>query len=346
MNITYPPTIVTHSGAFHADELMAIALLERFLLQWPLRVALGWGQEELRALRTGTRPPVPEIVLPSGHVDCRQPVWVVRSRHPDVLQWARAQADVFVLDVGGELDFDNRNLDHHQAGMTLAWPNGTPLSSTGLVWHYLADRGYLSELSPGVQQVLVDELIEPLDAHDNGVRLSPDGTIVEGYNRGGGDGELQLQQFSAALDFCRARLDNALHAAARTAEARDILAAAWAQAKARGERFVLLNDSLPGNDGARLLAEISQGQARLLGLPGQSDRYSLISLPVSPQDRFSVACPMPAPWRGRMDFHADLGQGRSAHLAFAHKTGFMCVVVGGVAQARAVAAYVVAAQDS
>lgn len=337
---SYPPIVITHAGAFHADELMAIALLERFAFTSPLRVALCWEPQDVQALiEHDRRPPVPALVDERGVQDCRQPVWVFRTRQPELLEAARARPDVFVIDVGGHYDPTALNFDHHQAEMTLTWPNGTTYSSTGLVWRWLEDTGRLSSLPDQVRSSLAERLIEPLDAHDNGVRLSPDGTAVEEYNRsGGGDPEVQLIQFEKALRLCRDRLENALHATTNRELARDVLAHAWSRASARGERFVILDEPLPGTDGTRLLHEVSGGHCLLLGLPSQSNRYSLISLPAN-EDRFSIICPVPESWRGRMDFSVDLGQLGSVHLAFAHKTGFMCVVEGGPKETRAVATY-------
>lgn len=337
---SYPPVVITHAGAFHADELMAIALLERFAFNSPLRVAMCWDPQDVQALvEHDRRPPVPALVDERGVQDCRQPVWVFRTRQPELLEAARSRSDVFVIDVGGHYNQDSLNFDHHQADMTLTWPNGTPYSSTGLIWRWLEETGRLSSLSDPVRHSLADRLIEPLDAHDNGVRLSPDAGVVEEYNRsGGGDPEVQLIQFEKALRFCRDRLDNALHAITNRELARDVLASAWGRAAARGERFVILDEPLPGTDGTRLLHEVSEGKCLLLGLPSQSNRYSLISLPAN-EDRFSIACPVPESWRGRMDFAVELGALGSVRLAFAHKTGFMCVIDGAAKETRAVATY-------
>ena len=335
-----PPIVITHAGAFHADEIMAIALLERFAFASPLRIAMGWAPSAVHALLVeGVRPEVPTHVDGGGLEDCRQPVWVLRTRQPELLAAGRAREDVFVIDVGGHYDPSRLNFDHHQSDMTLSWSQGTPYSSTGLIWRWLEEAGKLSGLSPAVRAGLADRLIEPLDAHDNGVRISPDASVVEDYNRGGGgDPEVQLAQFEKALRFCRDRLDNAIHVVSNQEAARDVLAYAWARASTRGERFVILDEPLPGTDGTRLLHEVSQGKALLLGLPSQSSRYSLISLPAT-EDRFSIVCPVPESWRGRMDFDVVLGDFGAARLAFAHKTGFMCVVEGGPREVRSVASY-------
>lgn len=337
-------TLVTHAGAFHADELMAIVLLEQFYLLRPVRVWMG-DEAGLEALvRDGIRPVVPAVVLPDGREDRREPAWVVRTRSPALLTAARNQADTFVIDVGGQLDPGQLNLDHHQASMTDGWDDGTPYSSTGLVWRWLQAQGHLSSLPQAMQTEIEDTLIRPLDAHDNGVALCNEALVVEAYNRGAGNTELQAAQFDKALDFLREVLANHLHRARMKLEAQDILAEAWMMAQARKETFVILPEALPYPDGAGLLKALSEDQATLLGVPGKGNRYSLISLP-GDSGRFSSKCPMPEDWGGRMDFIVDTPEG-AVELAFSHKTGFMCVVKGGAVEARRVARTVVAHQPN
>jgi uncharacterized UPF0160 family protein len=66
--------IITHDGVFHADEVIAAALLR----------VQGW--------------------------DCE----VVRTRDKDVLSQALLDLETLVLDQGGEYNIDMLNLDHHQ----------------------------------------------------------------------------------------------------------------------------------------------------------------------------------------------------------------------------------------
>lgn len=337
------PTILTHAGAFHADEIMAIALLEKFYFTAPIAVGHGLINAQALALLCGrARPPVPRRFLSNGMEDCREPVWVIRSRSPDLLDLGKANPNVFVLDVGGELDETNLNFDHHQASMTRAWDNGTPLSSTGLIWKWLRENGSLSEYTPEQLNEIEASLIEPLDAHDNGVRISEYGQVVEGFNRSREeDPNIQLTQFEKALEFCRNVLDNRIYAAIQHVAAMEILTRAWKEHQAKGKPYVLLDEQLPSSNGTELLQKISNGQALMLGLPGKDTRYSLVSLPVG-DDRFASICPVPESWRGRMDFTVDLGGPQPNRVVFAHKTGFMCVIEGTASQAIPVVEYIVA----
>ena len=341
MTFISPPTILTHAGAFHADEIMAIALLEKFYLTSPLLVSKGLSNSQVKDLVQGRRPPPPVRHIQGNVEDCREPSWIIRTRSSDLLELARQDPSIFVLDVGGQLDEGRLNFDHHQASMTRAWDNGTPLSSTGLIWKWLLSQGRLSEFSDPVLRDMEKNLIEPLDAHDNGVRIHPHAVIIDEYNRAAdNDPSVQLEQFEKALDFCRDALVNSLFASVQRVAAIDILSSAWARHKSQGKPYVLLDEPLPWSNGTQLLQEISGEQALMLGIPGQSNRYSLISLPVG-SDRFASICPVPESWRGRMDFQVEVGGVEPAKIVFAHKTGFMCVIEGGAEQAAPVVEHVV-----
>lgn len=334
-------TIVTHAGAFHADEIMAIALLERFYLLRPLRVAKDLGAADTEALLAqGVRPLFVPPIDANGLADGREPCWVLRTRSPNLLAAARANPETFVLDVGGVLEPAALNFDHHQASMTDGWDDGTPYSSTGLAWRWLQEQGHLTELDAATQTELEATLIRPLDAHDNGVALCQEGLIVEAFNRGSGDNEGQAVQFGKALDFLREVLSNAIYRAGVKLDSRRQLERGWALAQSRGEDFVVLEDALPYTDGTGLLKEISDDQAQMLAIPGKGHQYSVISVSGN-EGRFSTKCPVPEAWRGRMDFEVYI-DGHKVAMAFAHKTGFMCVVKGGPNDAHRVAKAVVA----
>jgi uncharacterized UPF0160 family protein len=333
--------LVTHAGAFHADEAMAVVLLERFYMARPVRVAKGLSNAQTMALAQGKF--APEITPQSdrdGLWDARTPSWLVRSRDPAVLAVARANPQTFVIDVGGELDRAKLNFDHHQSTMTEGWPNGTPYSSTGLVWLWLKEHGHLNTLSGAIQDELERSLIQPLDAHDNGRAVCEIGQVCESYNRGNQDIEQQLEQFEKAIAVLDGIFDNHLHLASVRLEAEQTLRTGWAQAQARGEKHVVLEEGLAYTDGTGLLKEISNDEAEILAIPGKGNRYSLISL-AGNGGRFSVKCPMPEEWRGKMDQDVVL-EGQTVRLVFAHKTGFMAIVQGGPNDAHRVARHVVA----
>ena len=89
---------------------------------------------------------------------------VVRSRDKDEI----ALAD-YVVDVGMIYDPAKNRFDHHQPGGAGERPNSIPYASCGLVW-----KEYGEKLAGGKEEAdLIDtNLMQPLDAHDNGVAIA------------------------------------------------------------------------------------------------------------------------------------------------------------------------------
>lgn len=329
-------SIVTHSGAFHSDELMAIALLHQFFLLRPTRLAWGLTARQAGSVIEGKHhPSISPEWTPDGVEDCRTPCPILRTRDAALLHKAKRNKGVFVLDVGGEHNESVRNFDHHQESMQETWKDGTPYSCAGLIWKWLRKSGHVSEtlLSSQEADELELALIRPLDAHDNGLEIFPCAVACEGFNRNGVDEDEEALQFTKALRFMEEVLENAIYQAKTKVKARAQLSWAWRNS-GEARRYLVLEDRLDYPDGTGLLKEITGGRALLLGIPGRSGHFNLISTSLG--SRFETACPVPEEWRGRMDFQVQDTQG-PLNLAFAHKTGFMCIVEGDKAEAERVA---------
>ena len=133
------PTLVTHSGKFHCDEVFAYAVL---------RHALGVHQPGM------------------DHT-------LVRTRDPALIEGG----DV-VWDVGLHFDAAANRFDHHQRGAPER-PDGTPFSSAGLVWQTygrLAVTALLGceRLADAVAADLDQGIVRRIDEVDNGVSAGPD----------------------------------------------------------------------------------------------------------------------------------------------------------------------------
>lgn len=89
---------------------------------------------------------------------------VIRSRDPKV----QATAD-YIVDTGGDYNPSIHHFDHHQTGGAGKRENGIPYASFGLVW-----KEYGEKLAGGEREAeLIDrELVQPIDAHDNGLAIS------------------------------------------------------------------------------------------------------------------------------------------------------------------------------
>lgn len=92
--------LITHSGAFHADDVFAAAVF-RLLV-----------------------PDVP----------------ILRTRDPEVLAQAVDDPDIAVFDVGDHDDPARNNFDHHQRDFTRQRTGGLPYASIGLVWRVYGAR--------------------------------------------------------------------------------------------------------------------------------------------------------------------------------------------------------------
>lgn len=135
MTLADVPTLVTHSGKFHCDEVFAYGVL---------RLALG---------------------LQAPGQDHR----LIRTRKPGPIA-----AGTVVWDVGSEFDAARNRFDHHQRGAP-ARPDGTPFSSAGLIWQVYGERavaallGGNGEFAPAIAADLDGSLVRRIDELDNGV---------------------------------------------------------------------------------------------------------------------------------------------------------------------------------
>lgn len=151
----WPPTgpveIITHSGRFHNDEVMAIAILQDYLQAY------------------GSRS------------------YVTRTRDGHALAAGVVDDRVFVVDVGKTYDSENKCYDHHQISFNDTMPGfekyAVPLSSCGLVYrHYGRDAIEIIAGELGIRDYNLDwvyrtvyrKLILPIDANDNGVPYAKD----------------------------------------------------------------------------------------------------------------------------------------------------------------------------
>lgn len=128
--------IITHSGPFHADDVLAVAVLLDL---------------------------VPDAV-------------VLRTRETAVLEAAVQDPASVTVDVGWDFDPALRNFDHHQQSFCHARPNGIPFASIGLVWQSFGDRWLreIMDIRDDDERAFVFEsvdadLIASVDAFDCGV---------------------------------------------------------------------------------------------------------------------------------------------------------------------------------
>ena len=331
--------ILTHAGSFHADEVMAVALLEKFMFFQGVDVVANPKEEDILSWLSGATVPVlPKRFFEDGVEDQRTKIPVIRTRNAQILKKASSSNQAFLIDVGGVFSEELLNFDHHQKSMKDTWEDGAPLSSTGLVWRYLKSQNKLSHLPQTVVLDIEERLIKPLDAHDNGQTTFPLSSIVASYNRETSEPALQDEQFGKALLLMKDSLENALFSAELKNEAIEVLSRQWQKAQSVGDTVVLLPKHIAYHDCAGLLKQISNDQADMIVIPGQGNRFSVISLGLDTP--FSIKVPCPMSWRGKMDFVQRI-KNEEVTIKFAHKSGFMCVVEGTHQKALNVGRFVV-----
>ena len=90
---------------------------------------------------------------------------IVRTRDEDL----QASCDLRV-DVGWREDAASGDFDHHQRGGAGERPNGVRYASFGLVWRHYGER--ICGGDPDVAEWIDRSLVQGIDAHDNGQRVS------------------------------------------------------------------------------------------------------------------------------------------------------------------------------
>lgn len=165
--------VVTHSRRFHIDELMAVTLLNKFLLK---------DDYEL-----------------------------IRTRDEKIIKEHQKNESSFVIDVGFLYQEDKLNFDHHQKGCDLKWSNGVPFSSCGMIWSFLKKNNLLqSELSLDEINHIEENMIIKIDAHDNGIEIAKEFDFVLAFNRTNASDDMLDKQFKNALYLLSDYFENTL----------------------------------------------------------------------------------------------------------------------------------------
>ena len=297
------PTIYTHGGDFHVDELVAIALLSTF-------------------------------VFPD------QPLDIHRTRDKDKLAQAASDKDIFLIDVGLIHDPSRLNFDHHQSDLVKSWEDGLPMSSCGLIWSWLREEGYLSSMEPEECNRMEQDFIRPIDAHDNGLARWPLAPAFRMYNRPGAAHTVIEAQFAQALSFAKDLVVNQCHQAKIDCRTEASLKEAWEQSQSQGDGIVIVHAQLENRTTPSILARVSGYEANLILYPRSASRknnhWFIRALPDgenSSRNRVSF----PVAWRGQNDAVLDLGENDQAQVSFTHKSGFLGLVEGNLSDAYRVA---------
>ena len=173
---TIPNKVITHNGAFHADEVFAIAILQK------LKGA---------------------------------PLEIVRTRTPQILEAAVKDASVLVVDVGLIHEPAQNNFDHHQdrymkSAAGLVWEHfgaalcGGSSDTAGLVQESIIDLVDQTDTNQ-------NNILKVMDDHLPGGTSGTIGGLIGAFNREPDNEDLQTQQFEQAIKMATIFLENTLY---------------------------------------------------------------------------------------------------------------------------------------
>lgn len=286
--------IYTHSRTFHSDELIAIMLLLKYYV----------GQKQYK---------------------------IIRTRDKDILEKAQYDNYSFVVDVGFVYDAENLNFDHHQNDSNLFWNDGTSLSSCGLIWKWLRENKYLHQHMNNKTMDLVEEnLIKKVDAHDNGEDYWPVSEVLCGFNRKSSDDEFIDKQFDKALKMAHQYFDNFLY------DLKGVISDEKSVNKAI-KQSEHLEDIVVSDNGIKTgPCFISKHTNKKLFIsPRTSSSWTIRAIPNNPKEK-EYRVYMPEQWRGLSGKELNNIAGLE-NLIFCHKSGYMCMMNGSKEDAISIA---------
>lgn len=293
--------IVTHSGQFHTDELMAISLLARFHLK-----------KDVTELK------------------------IVRTRDPEILATANQSKKVFILDVGRLHNPEMLCFDHHQSDPELVWKDEENInkenlpkkSACGLIFDWLSSTGQLlnSKSQPLSEHevMLLKKLVKKVDACDNGEATWNDALLFSNYNHGA-DPEVSNRQFEKALFVAQGYLDNFLHQAEREQYETKVVTDAIAKAEEDGHpEIIVFYEKI---EAARFLIPPRSDKALFVATLYEGNEWSIKTVCSDVTNPYSRRMDMPAEWAGLEDEELDNASGFK-NMKFCHKGRFVLAMYG------------------
>lgn len=282
--------IVTHSRQFHTDEIMAIMLLKTYFF--------------------------------------KDSPTIIRTRDQSVISEYQKDENVFVIDVGFSHDESMKNFDHHQNTFSETWPDGTPLSSCGLIWKWLRKNKYLHQkMNDVMMDTIENEIIKKVDALDNGCGFWAEGIILSQFNRNHHDDSVIDKQFQRALFTAFSIYENSVyHLKSKIRDKKDIYKAI--ENSKQYKHTVVFKSKL--NDGVNIVAD--ETDANWIIIPRTNNSWKIIAAPKSSKETFSIKKTFPKEWAGLSDIELQNVSG-IPNLVFCHKNLFMVIFEGSLTEA-------------
>lgn len=236
---------------------------------------------------------------------------IIRTREPEEL--AKCE---YVCDVGGVYDPKQKLFDHHQVDYQ------GPLSSAGMVLHYLNDKGFLSN---GAYEYFNRSLILGVDAHDNGREPPVYGycsfsNVISNLNpiEHNASQEEQERCFQHAVDFVLGHCERLLQRYEYMETCRQVVADAMQEEK----HCLVFEKGVPWLE---IFFEMNgeSHPARFVIMPS-GNHWKLRAIPPTYDERMKVRTPLPAEWAGLREEELKQVTGIPGAI-FCHKGRFISV---------------------
>lgn len=212
---------------------------------------------------------------------------IVRSRDLKILEKCE-----YVCDVGSLYDPEKKRFDHHQVGYQ------GEMSSAGMVWKYLKDRGIVSEK---LYDFFNTSLIWGVDAHDNGRSEIEPGVATFShlisnfvppiYNASAED---YNEAFFEALDFTYNHLKRLKERFEYIEKCRDLVE----EAMQKGKKYLAFDHPMPWLDVFFDLG--GEKHPALFVIMPSGSHWKLRGIPPNNRERMKVRVSMPEKWAGLM----------------------------------------------
>jgi uncharacterized UPF0160 family protein len=236
---------------------------------------------------------------------------IVRSRDPSLL--CRCE---YVCDVGGLYDPEAKRFDHHQASYS------GDLSSAGMVWLYLKDKGIVD---PAIYDVLNSTFLIGVDAHDNGRAHVEMGTstfsqVIASFVPPVYDAPKEAldRAFFEAVDFVLGYIKRVLERFRYMQSCKEKVEKSM---RAQG-RILCFEEAMPWLESFFELGG-KEHPAVFVIMPS-SGHWKLRGIPPSLEERMKVRVPLPAEWAGLLDEELARASGIPGAI-FCHKGRFISV---------------------
>jgi len=272
--------VVTHSGTFHGDEVVAVAIIS--------------------------------LVYPN------KMIYLTRTRDKDMLEEAKCDPYIIVVDVGGHYDPSVNNFDHHQKSFSEYREDGVvKYSSAGLVWK---KYGHLiKDVNDFVYFMMDQEVMKPVDAVDNGIEGydSPISNVISSFNPTWEDEsqEAENRGFLAAVKVARDYLENKIRFYKGLANAKKIID----NGEVIDGNILVLPRFAPWQ--RYVTSDNKYNEILYVVFPDKSGAWRVQAVPPEPES-FGMRKPLPESWRGlREDNLRDLTGVKTA--VFCHPAGFI-----------------------